>query len=192
MERPRLIARFGDFVRQDEIFRQLELQKFLQRIRAGHFGVTETEKAGWAKTVFLMSTATNEQASIKIVNLKSGTIVFGYNVNKSHSARGNRVPLKPVPSISRKRSKLDRSTYAAQNAGRGIDGICDRYPERPVRQGIAKPGAKVFINVMADDFDTYVKAALTKKKVQLTIVESKEDADLENDRHFRYSEGRCR
>jgi hypothetical protein len=51
-------------------------------------GVTETERAGWAKTVFLMSTATNEQASIKIVNLKSGTIVFGYNVNKSNSARG--------------------------------------------------------------------------------------------------------
>src|SRR5262245_19662612 len=51
-------------------------------------GVTETERAGWAKTVFLMSTATNEQASIKIVNLKSGTIVFGYNVNKYNSARG--------------------------------------------------------------------------------------------------------
>jgi hypothetical protein len=42
-----------------------------------------------------------------------------------------------------------------------------------------KPGAKVFINGMADDFDTYVKAALTKKKVPLTIVESKENADLE-------------
>jgi len=42
-----------------------------------------------------------------------------------------------------------------------------------------KPGAKVFINGMADDFDTYVKAALTKKKVPLTIVESKDNADLE-------------
>jgi len=51
-------------------------------------GVTESEKAGWAKTIFLASTATNEQASIKIVNLKTGTIVFGYNVNKSNSARG--------------------------------------------------------------------------------------------------------
>jgi hypothetical protein len=42
-----------------------------------------------------------------------------------------------------------------------------------------KPGAKVFINGMADGFDTYVKAALTKKKVPLTVVESKENADLE-------------
>ena len=42
-----------------------------------------------------------------------------------------------------------------------------------------KPGAKVFINSMPDDFDTYVKAALTKKKVLLTIVESKDNADLE-------------
>lgn len=51
-------------------------------------GVTETEKAGWAKTIFLQTTATNEQASIKIVNLKSGTVAFGYNVNKSNSMRG--------------------------------------------------------------------------------------------------------
>jgi hypothetical protein len=51
-------------------------------------GVTETEKAGWAKTIFLSSTATNEEASIKIVNLKSGVIVFGYNVHKTNSVRG--------------------------------------------------------------------------------------------------------
>jgi len=51
-------------------------------------GVTESEKAGWARMLFLGSTSTDEQASIKIVNLRTGTIVFGYNVNKSHSARG--------------------------------------------------------------------------------------------------------
>jgi hypothetical protein len=38
--------------------------------------------------LFLGSTSTDEQASIKIVNLRTGTIVFGYNVNKSNSARG--------------------------------------------------------------------------------------------------------
>src|SRR5438876_2710866 len=43
-------------------------------------GVTESEKAGWAKMLFMGSTSTAEQASIKIVNLKTGTIVFGYNV----------------------------------------------------------------------------------------------------------------
>jgi hypothetical protein len=51
-------------------------------------GVSETEKAGWAKIVFWGNTSSNEQASIKIVNLKTGTVVWGYNVNKSGSARG--------------------------------------------------------------------------------------------------------
>lgn len=51
-------------------------------------GVTETEKAGWAKTIFMRNTSTAEQASIKVVNIKSGTVVFGYNVNKGSSARG--------------------------------------------------------------------------------------------------------
>jgi hypothetical protein len=51
-------------------------------------GVTETDKAGWAKIVFMRSTSSNEQASVKMVNLKTGTVVWGYNVNKSSSARG--------------------------------------------------------------------------------------------------------
>jgi hypothetical protein len=51
-------------------------------------GVTDTEKAGWAKTIFMGSTNTNEQASIKVVNIKTGTIVFGYNVHKTNSVRG--------------------------------------------------------------------------------------------------------
>jgi len=51
-------------------------------------GVAESEKAGWAKTIFMQNTSTSEQASIKVVNLKTGTVVFGYNVNKVSSARG--------------------------------------------------------------------------------------------------------
>jgi hypothetical protein len=51
-------------------------------------GVSETEKAGWAKIVFWGNTSSNEQASVKMVNLKTGTVVWGYNVNKSSSARG--------------------------------------------------------------------------------------------------------
>jgi hypothetical protein len=51
-------------------------------------GVTQSEKAGWAKTIFMRNTSTAEQASIKVVNLKTGTVVYGYNVNKSSSARG--------------------------------------------------------------------------------------------------------
>jgi hypothetical protein len=42
-----------------------------------------------------------------------------------------------------------------------------------------KPGAKIFISRMPDDFDAYLKAAFIKKKVPLTVVESKDDADLE-------------
>ena len=52
-------------------------------------GVAETDKAGWAKMLFLGSQQTNETASIKMVNLKTGTVVFAYSVNKSNSVRGN-------------------------------------------------------------------------------------------------------
>jgi uncharacterized protein YpmB len=51
-------------------------------------GVSDSDKAGWAKMLFLGSQQTNETASIKIVNLKTGNIVFAYSVNKSNSARG--------------------------------------------------------------------------------------------------------
>jgi hypothetical protein len=51
-------------------------------------GVSESEKAGWAKMLFLGSQQTSEQASIKIENLKTKNIVYAYNVNKINSARG--------------------------------------------------------------------------------------------------------
>lgn len=51
-------------------------------------GVTQSEKAGWAKIVFWGNTNSAEQASVKMVNLKTGTVVWGYNVNKGSSARG--------------------------------------------------------------------------------------------------------
>ena len=50
--------------------------------------VTESEKANWAKMLFLSSSNSAEQASIKIVRLSSGNIVYGYNVHKSNSVRG--------------------------------------------------------------------------------------------------------
>jgi hypothetical protein len=51
-------------------------------------GVAETDKAGWAKMLFLGSQQTNETASIKMVNLKTGAVVFAYSVNKFNSVRG--------------------------------------------------------------------------------------------------------
>lgn len=51
-------------------------------------GVSETDKAGWAKMLFMGSTSTAETASIKIVNIKTGEVVYAYSVNKGNSARG--------------------------------------------------------------------------------------------------------
>jgi hypothetical protein len=51
-------------------------------------GVSDTDRAGWAKMLFLGSQQTNESASIKIVNLKTGNVVFAYSVNKTNSVRG--------------------------------------------------------------------------------------------------------
>src|SRR3989442_12888494 len=42
-----------------------------------------------------------------------------------------------------------------------------------------KQGAKVFVAPMPDGFDTYLKGAFEKKKVPLTIVASRDDADFE-------------
>jgi hypothetical protein len=51
-------------------------------------GIAETDKAGWAKMLFLGSQQTNETASIKMVNLRTGAVIFAYSVNKVNSVRG--------------------------------------------------------------------------------------------------------
>jgi hypothetical protein len=51
-------------------------------------GVSETDRAGWAKMLFLRDDSTSETASIKIVNLATGDVVFAYSVKKGSSARG--------------------------------------------------------------------------------------------------------
>jgi hypothetical protein len=51
-------------------------------------GVAETDKAGWAKMLFMGSQQTAETASVKMVNLKTGAVVFAYSVNKGNSVRG--------------------------------------------------------------------------------------------------------
>lgn len=51
-------------------------------------GVSDSDRAGWAKMLFLGSQQTNESGSIKIVNLTTGNVVFAYSVNKTNSARG--------------------------------------------------------------------------------------------------------
>ena len=51
-------------------------------------GIAETDKAGWAKMLFMGSQQTNESASVKLVNLRTGAVVFAYSVNKVNSVRG--------------------------------------------------------------------------------------------------------
>jgi hypothetical protein len=51
-------------------------------------GSAETEKAGWAKMLFLGSQQSNEQASVNVQEIKTGNLVFAYSVNKTNSARG--------------------------------------------------------------------------------------------------------
>ena len=42
-----------------------------------------------------------------------------------------------------------------------------------------RPGVKVFINEMPEEFDSYLKSAFVKKKVPVVVVDTKEDADFE-------------
>lgn len=51
-------------------------------------GVSESDKASWAKMLFIGSQNSNEQASIKVSDLKTGAIIFGYSVHKMNSVRG--------------------------------------------------------------------------------------------------------
>jgi hypothetical protein len=51
-------------------------------------GAAETERAGWAKIVFIGSDNSNEQASVTVVEIKSGNVIYAYSVHKSSSYKG--------------------------------------------------------------------------------------------------------
>lgn len=51
-------------------------------------GSAETEKAGWAKMLFMGSQNSNEQASVNVSDTKTGDIVFAYSVHKLNSVHG--------------------------------------------------------------------------------------------------------
>jgi hypothetical protein len=42
-----------------------------------------------------------------------------------------------------------------------------------------RPGVKVFLNTMPDDFHSYLKAAFTKKNVPVVVVGTKDEAEFE-------------
>lgn len=51
-------------------------------------GVSDHQKAGWAKVILAGDFHSDDQASIKMVNLKSGEVVFAYAVNKKSTLHG--------------------------------------------------------------------------------------------------------
>jgi hypothetical protein len=71
-------------------------------------GVSETDQAGWAKILFLRDANTSEMASVKIVNLKTGNVVFAYSVKKGSSMRGKQSAGESV--AKHIKQKIDKGT----------------------------------------------------------------------------------
>ncbi len=51
-------------------------------------GVSDHQKAGWAKIAFTGNIHSDEQASVKLTNIKTSEVVFAYAVNKKNSLHG--------------------------------------------------------------------------------------------------------
>ena len=51
-------------------------------------GAAQSQKAGAAKKIIMLDWRSSEEASVKLMNLQSGEVVFAYSVNKASSARG--------------------------------------------------------------------------------------------------------
>lgn len=51
-------------------------------------GASESNKVGWARTIFMGQVGTDEQASITCTNVKTAVVVYAYNVHKKGSVRG--------------------------------------------------------------------------------------------------------
>jgi hypothetical protein len=51
-------------------------------------GTSESNKAGWAKTIFMGQTGSNEEASISVIRRADKVVVWAYNVHKRNSAKG--------------------------------------------------------------------------------------------------------
>lgn len=51
-------------------------------------GDSDTKKAGWAKIIFMGNLHSDEEASVAMVNNKTGAVVFAYAVNKKNTLHG--------------------------------------------------------------------------------------------------------
>jgi len=81
---------FDNFIAAGILKKQVPLVVVIDRSKADYeiSGISDSEKAGWAKMMFLGSQQSNEEASIKVTDLKTGTVVFAYSVHKMNSYKG--------------------------------------------------------------------------------------------------------
>jgi hypothetical protein len=81
---------FENYIAAAILKKKVPVALVTDRLKANYeiSGVSESEKANWAKMLFGKSGASAEQASIQVVDLKTGEVVFAYSVNKANSARG--------------------------------------------------------------------------------------------------------
>ena len=81
---------FETFIAAGFLQKKVPLVVVTDRTKADYeiSGVSESDKANWAKMLFMNSQNSNEQASIKVVDLKSDEMVYAYSVHKTNSVRG--------------------------------------------------------------------------------------------------------
>lgn len=81
---------FDTFLAAAIIKKQVPVVVVTDRAKADYeiTGIASTEKAGWAKMLFMGVDNSNDMASIKVVELKSSEVVYGYAVRKGNSYRG--------------------------------------------------------------------------------------------------------
>jgi len=81
---------FDTFLAAAIIKKQVPVTVVTDRTKADYeiTGIASTEKAGWAKMLFMGVDNSNDLASVKVVELKSSEVVYGYAVRKGNSYRG--------------------------------------------------------------------------------------------------------
>lgn len=81
---------FDTFLAAAIIKKQVPVTVVIDRTKADYevTGISSTEKAGWAKMLFMGVDNSNDMASIKVVDVKSNEVVYGYSVRKGNSYRG--------------------------------------------------------------------------------------------------------
>jgi len=73
---------FDTFLAAAIIKKQVPVVVVTDRAKADYeiTGIANSEKAGWAKMLFMGVDTSNDMASIKVVEIKSNEVVYGYSV----------------------------------------------------------------------------------------------------------------